>query len=244
MLQIINLKKKFGGIKAVNDCTFNIKKNNITALIGQNGSGKSTIFNLISGILIPDEGIIIFDKEKITGKTIHKIAQKGISRLFQRSRMFNNLTVNENIQIASDEQNTLFWKNLFNLNKQKGIKKRINKSLQYLEIKKIRNKRIDELSYGQKRLAELARTISMPHKLLLLDEPVSGIHPQLREKIKKILLSLKKQGETILFIEHDMKFTLEIADEIIVMNEGRVIAKGTPEEIKENPEVLTAYFGD
>jgi len=244
MLKIQNLTKKFGGIKAVDNCSFEIEKNKITALIGPNGSGKTTIFNLISGIIKPDYGEIFFNDQNIINYSIDQISNFGISRLFQQPRLFKNLKVKENLLLAIDNEDTKFWKNLFGLN---GIteekKERVKKNLENVGILETENKVANDLSFGQKRLAELARTILNPHQLLMLDEPVGGVNQKIKKDITKSLLNLKKQGETTLLIEHDMPFTFNVADCIIVINAGRVIARGTPDEIKQNKKVLEAYLG-
>jgi branched-chain amino acid transport system ATP-binding protein/neutral amino acid transport system ATP-binding protein len=245
MLKIKNLSKAFGGVKAVNDCSFEIKRGTITALIGPNGSGKSTVFNLVSGVLKADSGRVIFDGKEITNKSPEYISNLGISRMFQQSRLFKNLSVKENLLLAIDNEDTKFWKNLFGLNKiTKEKEEKIREMLKLVEMERFENRLVGELSFGQKRLIELVRTILNPHELLMLDEPVAGVNPRLRKIIARILLKLKKQGKTILLIEHDMNFALSLADEVIVMDEGKVIAKGKPKEIKNNPKVLEAYLGD
>lgn len=243
MLKITNLNKHFEGVKAVADCSFEIKENLIIALIGPNGAGKSTIFNLISGITKPDSGQIIFKDKNIVGLSIDKIANLGISRLFQQSRLFNNLTVFENLLLAKNNS-TGFFNNLFthcrpSLEEQKEI----FEILKIFNLQDYANAESRNLSYGQKRLVEIARAILKPHKLIILDEPVAGINPKLRSEMTKYLLQLKQKNETILLIEHDMNFVLNIADQVIVMEEGKVIADGKPEEIKNNPLVLEAYLG-
>lgn len=245
MLKIKNLKKYFGGVKAVNGCSFGVKTGTITALIGPNGAGKSTVFNLISGLIKSDSGNIIFNKKDITNLSPDRISNLGISRMFQQTRLFNNLTVKENLLLALDNNDTKFWKNLLGFNRiTKEKQEKVREILEMVGMERFENKLARDLSYGQKRLVELARTILNPHSLLMLDEPVAGVNPKLRKEIEKILLRLKKQGETILLIEHDMNFTLDISDFVIVMDEGRVIAKGKPKEIKNNKKVLEAYLGE
>jgi ABC-type branched-subunit amino acid transport system ATPase component len=249
MLKIKNLKKHFGGVRAVDDCSFEVKKGTITALIGPNGSGKTTIFNLVSGILKPDSGKIFFKPEKewveITDKSIEFISNLGISRLFQQNQLFDNLTVKENLLLALNNEDTKFWKNFFGLNKvTKEKEEKIKEILKMVEMEEFENNLARDLSYGQRRLVELCRAILKPHKFLMLDEPVAGVTPSLREKIAEILLKLKKQRETIFLIEHDMNFTLKIAQWVIVMEKGEVIAEGKPEEIRNNPRVLEAYLGE
>ena len=245
MLKIQNLSKHFGGVKAVNNCSFDIKENSITALIGPNGSGKSTVFNLISGVLKENSGNIIYDKKNITHFSPEQVSNAGISRLFQKSHLFDNLTIKENLLLAIDNEDTKFWKNLLGNNKTtKEKEEKVKEILKLVEMESFSNKLGRELSFGQKRLIEIARTILNPHKLLMLDEPVAGVNPKLRKKISEILLDLKKQGATILLIEHDMNFALNLADEVIVLDEGKVIAKGTPKQIKDNKKVLEAYLGE
>jgi len=244
MLKIENLTKKFGGITAVNNCSLEIEKGKITVLIGPNGSGKTTIFNLISGIIKPDQGGVFLNNQNILNYSVDQISNLGISRLFQQPRLFKNLTVKENLLLAIDNEDVKLWKNIFGLNKITEEKQETVKNiLEYVGISETKNKIANELSFGQKRLTELARTILNPHQLLMLDEPVGGVNPKIKKDIAKFLLGLKEQGQTILLIEHDMLFTFNIADCIIVINAGRVIAQGTPNEIKQNKEVLKAYLG-
>lgn len=244
MLKIQNLTKKFGGIKAVDNCSFEIETGKITALIGPNGSGKTTIFNLISGIIKPKQGKIFFNDKDITNFSVDQISNFGISRVFQRTRLFKNLTVKENLLLAIDNEDTKLWKNIFGLNKVVRVKEeKIREILKYFGILETENIVTSELSYGQKRLVELARTILNPHKLLMLDEPVAGVNPKIRRDIANLLIKLKKNGETILLIEHDMVFTLGLADDIIVLDAGKVIAVGKPDEIRNNKMVLEVYLG-
>ena len=275
MLFGVGVKKHFGGVKAVDGCDFEIKENLITALIGPNGAGKSTVFNLISGLLKTDGGKILFKiqdtrynfqknsksqilnpKTKnlkngyvdITNLSPEKISNLGISRLFQQSRLFNNLSVKDNLLLAIDNNDTKFWRSFFQPVPSKArdpvAHGKVDNILELTNLTKFKNTLARDLSYGQKRLVELGRTILNPHTFLILDEPVAGVNPKLRQKISEILQSLKARGETILLIEHDMNFTFGLADRVIVMDEGKVIAQGKPVEIKNNPKVLEAYLGE
>ncbi len=245
ILDVSNLDRSFGGVKAVDDCSFVVKKGTITALIGPNGAGKSTVFNLISGIIKAQSGRVSFLGKDITNQSIEEISNLGISRLFQQSRPYKNLTVEESLLLAFDNEDTKFWKNLFNLYRYtKDKKEKINSMLEVLDLVEHKHKLIGNLSYGQNRLVDLTRAVLNPHQLLMLDEPVAGINPHLRRKMSDFLTKLRQQGETILLIEHDMQFTLNLSDVVIVMDEGKVIAQGKPTDIRRNKKVLEAYLGD
>ena len=226
MISIKKLTKHFGGVFAVKDCSLEIKPGNITSIIGPNGAGKTTLFNLICGIITPDSGTISFNGKNITGMQTHLIAREGISRTFQQARLFKNLTVRENLSIArpvsSEESHKMLLTVHFPLSPGTSA---------------------NELSYGQTRLVEIARALLAPHKLLMLDEPTAGVNPKVRKELKKILLALRKNGSTIILIEHDMEFVMSISDEIIVMTEGTVLTKGTPGEVQHDKRVLEAYLG-
>ncbi len=229
---------------AVNTCSFSVEKGKITALIGPNGSGKTTVFNMISGIIVPDEGRIVFKQQEISAWPIERIANAGIARLFQHSRLFNNLTVGENLGIAVSAKDTMLWKTLRGSNRYASVDEdRIESTLALVHMEKEYLKTARDLSYGQKRLVEIARTLILPHELLLLDEPVAGVNPALRTEIGRLLMHLRSDGESILIIEHDMDFIMGIADIVIVMDEGRVIAQGPPSKIRKNKNVLEAYLG-
>jgi neutral amino acid transport system ATP-binding protein len=245
LLKLKKIKKYFGGVKAVNDCSFTVKPGKITALIGPNGAGKSTIFNLISGLNKIDAGTIEFNGQTINILSPEKISNLGISRLFQQPRLFGNLTVADNLLLAIDNEDAKFWKNFISLSKTDIYKlKKVDQALDDIGIKELKYSLASDLSYGQKRLVELARTLLNPHKFLMLDEPVAGINPKLRQQIKEVLTKLTANGDTILLIEHDMNFTLSISNWVIVMDEGKVLAEGTPAEIRNNPKVLSAYLGE
>lgn len=246
MLTIQNIKKYYGGIKAVDDCSFNVAPGSITALIGPNGAGKSTVFNLISGLEKIDSGAIIFNNKKISNLSPERISNLGLSRLFQQSRLFNNLTIKDNLLLALNNDDTKFFANMFKFNfKDKKQGKIIKQALEEIDMVGLGEYLAKDLSYGQKRLVEIQRARLNPHQLLILDEPVAGVNPHLRRKIAQILRTTNQQKHnTILLIEHDMDFTLSLADWVIVMDEGRVLAQGKPLDIKNNPKVLVAYLGE
>ena len=226
MLAVKNISKSFGGIKAVDRCTFTVEKNTITSLIGPNGAGKTTLFNIISGLTKSDFGRIRLDGKNITNMPAHKIAQAGISRTFQLTKVFRNMTIKDNLLIAKKTG--------------EGEMKRMLESV-YLHksLKAIAS----ELSYGQQRLLEIARALLMPHKLLMLDEPTAGVNPLVRKELKSILKNLRKEGKTVLLIEHDMDFVMDISNVVVVLNEGKVLRVGKPKQIVKDKRVLEAYLG-
>lgn len=241
LLEIQDLHKSFSGVKAVDGCTFEVEQGNIVALLGPNGSGKTTVFNLISGIFAADSGKIYLENINITDYSIEVRARMGISRLFQQSRLFPNLTIKENLMLALDSRD-------FNIISASTTTKKqleaMTEILNLFELTKKLNAQAKTLSFGQRRLIEIARAYLFPHKIILLDEPVAGVMPRLRDEITRFLIRLREKGETILIIEHDMNFVFNLADELIVMNAGKIIAKGKPEEIRNNAEVKEAYFGE
>ncbi len=246
MMKIKNISKSFGGVKALDNCTISIKKNQITAIIGPNGCGKSTLFNVINKLEMQHEGTIMLDHEDISFAKPHLVAQQGISRTFQYPVLFENLTIRDHIEMALMDDDESMIKSFFKLNKNKKQEydKKIKNVLELVGLKKDIHTLGSNLSYGQRKLLDLAIAIAKPHEIILLDEPVAGINPGLRSEIKKIMKSLKEKGETIVIIEHDMNFVMELADEIFVMDEGKVLVCGTPEKIRKDPKVLLAYLGD
>lgn len=241
-LRVRNVKKYFGGVKALNGCTLSVDEKKITAIIGPNGSGKSTLFNAISKLIEIDSGAIRFGKRSIAKKKDFQVARLGISRTFQEVRLFRNLTIQEHLEIALSTTNENFFLGLFK--KPISQKSKIKKILQQVHLDKPLTTYATNLSYGQRKLLDLAIAIAKPHSILLLDEPVAGVNPKLRRKIKEILRNLNKQGETILLIEHNMNFVMDLVDYIFVMDEGKVIAEGKPEQIQNSKKVLQAYLGE
>lgn len=226
-MEIRKVTKRFGGVTALESCSFNVEEGVITAVIGPNGAGKTTLFNVISGLMRADSGGITFGNSDLTQLQPHQIANLGISRTFQQTRLFKNLTVRDNLLLAAGEKS----------------EEELHHLLQRLKVHKSLDTVVSDLSYGQQRLIELARALLLPHSLLLLDEPTAGVNQAVREEMKTILRQLRKEGRTIAFIEHDMDFVMDISDEVVVLNEGKVLAHGRPAAIRKNPMVLEAYLG-
>tara|TARA_Y100000310_G_C20691197_1_gene822353 strand:- start:2508 stop:3245 length:738 start_codon:yes stop_codon:yes gene_type:complete len=245
MLRVKEVSKAFGGIRAINNAKFDVKEGKITGLIGPNGAGKTTLFDVITGLIRPDNGSIVFVGDELYSKTTHKIINKGISRTFQQVRLFRNLTIREHLYMAMDHRDMSLIRNLFSFSKMdEGKEKKAKNALKLIGLDKPLNTLGGDLSYGQSKLLDLAMALVKPHKLLMLDEPVAGVNPKLRKQIKEILLRLKKEGATILIIEHDMNFIMDICDHIVVLDAGKELVEGPPKDIQNNPKVLEAYLGE
>ncbi len=241
-LTVKQVSKSFGGLKALDGCSFVLKPNMITAIIGPNGCGKSTLFNAITSVIPADKGLISLGRTRINDRKDFQIAKMGISRTFQDVRLFKDLTIREHLSIALGENDESIIRSLFG--PERFSDKRLSRYLKLVGLKKSLDTYAKDLSYGQSKLLTLAVAIAKPHKILMLDEPVAGVNPKLRKEIKKVIMELNKKGETVLVIEHDMNFVMDLAHHIIVMDEGRVIVQGTPKEIQNNKQVLEAYLGD
>ena len=242
MLKIKDVRKNFGGVRALDKCSLDVKKGKITAIIGPNGSGKSTLFNSISNLIKIDKGSISINKRNTLGLKDFEVAKHGISRTFQDVRLFSNLTIQDHIEIALSTKDESLFRGFF-VNKEKR-RKEIKEILDLVYLNKSINTYATDLSYGQRKLLDLAVAIAKPHDILLLDEPVAGVNPKLRKEIKEIIKKLNKKGATILLIEHDMNFVMNLVDYIFVMDAGNVIAEGKPRQIQNNKKVLDAYLGE
>lgn len=247
LLEVKRVKKSFDGVKAVDGCDFTVRENEIVALIGPNGAGKTTVFNIITGLIKPDSGQINFKGTPIIGLNIHEISRLGISRTFQLIKLFPNLSVLDNVMLAKITQGEKLWKTLIQpryILKEEEINKK--RCLEFLDLVGLKDKKDEfakNLSIGQQKLLEIARALASESEFLILDEPVAGVNPIMRDKIKKIIKKIKSEGKTILFIEHDMKFVMDLADKVVVMDHGEEIAIGNPKSIQKNKAVMQAYLG-
>ena len=249
ILQVKNLSKSFGGLKAISDCSLKIKKGSITGIIGPNGSGKTTLFNLISGNLKSSQGTVLFNNEDITNIPSYELFSKGVLRTFQIAHEFTNLTVLENLMMVPGGQsgeklvNALFKPSLVKKEEIK-VKEKALKVIDFLNLKHLSNELAGNLSGGQKKLLELGRTMMVDAKLVLLDEVGAGVNRTLLKDIGSAILRLnKEQGYTFCMIEHDMEFISRLCNPVIVLSEGSVLFEGTPDQVKKNEKVIDSYLG-
>jgi branched-chain amino acid transport system ATP-binding protein len=249
LLEIQNLTKNFGGVRAVDDFSYQLELGKLDAIIGPNGAGKTTIFNLITGVYEPTEGHIFFDGDEITGLITHKIAGKGIARTFQNIRLFSDFSVLDNVRTACHRYASYsVWEGLVSTprrrREEKDLAKRAWNLLELVGLADRANELSKNLPYGHQRRLEIARALAQKPALLLLDEPAAGMNPdetvQLMEFIEQIHETFSL---TILLIEHHMEVVMGLADDIVVIDFGHTIAQGTPEEVQSNPVVVEAYLG-
>ena len=238
----------FGGLTALSDVNISIQKGEVLGCIGPNGAGKTTLFNVITGIYTPTQGKVFLNGEDITGNKPHVIAKKGISRTFQNIRLFKKLTMEDNILIGMHTRtNTNLIDAVFHTRRKRREdarnEKRVTEILELLNLSDHRYDIADSLPYGVQRKLEIARALATEPKLLLLDEPAAGMNEQETEELIDIIRRLQRMQYTILLIEHDMKFVMNVCDRIVVLDYGSQIAEGLPDEIKCNPRVIEAYLG-
>lgn len=224
------VSKRFDGRIALNEASLKVKRGSITGVIGPNGSGKSTLFNIIAGTLTPNSGRVYIEGQEVTGSSAADICRRGVGRTFQISRLFAEMTVMENLVAVAHGMDD------------RAAVKRARELLEFLEITAIADKWGSELSYGQRKLVEMARALMLKPSIMLLDEPFAGINPRLQNRIVEHLKALCAKGLTVFFIDHEMRIVLQECDLVYVLAEGNVIASGEPESVRNDPKVLDAYF--
>ncbi len=250
VLTIKDLKMQFGGLVAVDNINFSLQSGQIAAIIGPNGAGKTTIFNCISGFYQPTAGQVWLGDDEITGLPSHAIAKMGLMRTFQNIRLFKDMTVVENLLVAQHNQlNNKYFAGLLRLPSFKDAERRaLDSAVKWLEIFGLHafaNREAGNLSYGQQRRLEIARCMITEPKIIILDEPAAGLNPQETEALINLIRLLRDEHRvSVLLIEHDMNLVMNISENILVVEYGRPIAEGSPEQIRANPEVIKAYLGE
>jgi len=249
-LRVEDLRKKFGGIVAVDGASFKVERGTMTGLIGPNGAGKSTTFNCITGVHEPTAGTVHFQGEEITGLTPDKVANRGLVRTFQIARELEEMTVLENMLLApKGQRGEALWRSVLpfvrrSVVRQEGeILEKCWDMLEFFEIDHLAHEYAGNLSGGQRKLLELARALLTEPTMLLLDEPFAGVNPSLEERLLDHIHELRDQGYTFLIVEHDMDLIMQNCEHIIVMHQGKVLTEGTPAEVKANEQVVEAYLG-
>lgn len=253
LLRIEKISKSFGGLMAVSNVSFNVEKGSLIGLIGPNGAGKTTLFNVLTGVYAPSNGKVWLHKDVdilLSDKKPHQIAQIGVARTFQNIRLFKELTVLDNIKIAMNQQveygliGSLSHVGVFH-EAEHTIHQKALQILAMVSLDKLAQEKAKNLPYGKQRQLEIARALATGSKLLFLDEPAAGMNPQETQELTSFIASIRKKMDlTIVLIEHDMSLVMKICEKIFVLDYGKLIASGTPTQIKNDPRVIEAYLGE
>jgi neutral amino acid transport system ATP-binding protein len=249
LLRVNDVAKRFGGLAAVDGATLEVEERSITALIGPNGAGKTTLFNIVSGFVRPDRGAVRLGEERIDGRPPHAVNRRGLVRTFQTPKALTRMSVLDNLTLAAPEQpGERLWRQVVSRRavrrRELEIEKRARELLALVRLERLAADYAGTLSGGQRKLLEFARALMTEPRLVLLDEPMAGVNPTLALQLLEHIRALREErGLTFLLIDHDLEVVMAESDRVIVMNEGRVIAAGTPSAVRADPLVLDAYLG-
>ena len=249
MLEVKSLTQRFGGITALEDISFSVKKGDITGVIGPNGAGKTTLFNIVTGIYTQTSGSVILEGADISSLPAEKLASRGLVRTFQNIELFGNMTVLENVMLGLHTGSSCgllscMFKMPWHLKEEKEIRAKAQQWLEYCGIADLADQQASNLPFGKGRLLEIARAMAVKPRIMLMDEPAAGLNNRETSELASLIRRIRESGVTVVLVEHDMELVMEICDRIVVLNLGKKLAEGTPRDIQENRLVIDAYLGE